>query len=56
MAVRIEIYKKGSVYTSALEIVVTDEDRGFLEGLILENGMSYKVTPIEQAEEDNENW
>ena len=56
MDVKIEIYKKGITYTNALEIRVTNEDRGFVEDILLDNELTYKVTPIETKEDNTENW
>lgn len=55
MYVKIEIMGKGCSYTSCCVLSVTEEDRGFLERVILENGYTIKVIPS-QEDENDENW
>lgn len=57
MDVYVEIYEKGNKYTSSLTIRVCGEDRTFIEDILLDNKLAYRVTSVEVEDEDGaENW
>ena len=54
MNTKIMIYTKGYEYTPAVTLTVCEEDRHFLELIILENDLSFKAEPTnEQVDEDD---
>lgn len=52
MKYKLEIYEKGSAYSSALSLIVCEEDKNDIVRVCLENDCSVKISKAAEEEDD----
>jgi hypothetical protein len=52
MRYEFEIYTNGLTYTSALKLIVCEEDRHDLERVLFENNCEVRIRPVKEDEDE----
>lgn len=52
MRYEFEIFTNGLTYTSALKLIVCEEDRHDLERILFENGCEVRIRPVNEDENE----
>jgi hypothetical protein len=52
MKYEFEIFTNGLTYTSALKLIVCEEDRHDLERVLFENGCEVRIRPVNEDENE----